>query len=88
MRRTTFSDAWTIAALWLLGGVVLTAAERPGSDWPQFQGPLGNGSSPETGLLREWPKGGPRVLWRAKIKPGWSCPTVVGDDVYLCWTED
>ena len=35
----------------------------------------------------EPPKDGPRVLWRAKIKPGWSCPTVVGDDVYLCWTE-
>lgn len=88
MPLTTFREAWMIAALWLLGVVVLTAAERPGSDWPQFQGPLGNGSSPETGLLREWPQDGPRVLWRAKIKPGWSCPAVVGDDVYLCWTEE
>lgn len=66
---------------------VARSEERESSDWPQFQGPRGDGSSPETGLLRKWPEAGPRVLWRKPIKPGWGCPSVVGDHVYLGWTE-
>lgn len=33
-------------------------------DWPQWRGPDANGISRETGLLREWPEGGPKVLWQ------------------------
>ena len=58
------------------------------TDWPAFQGPRGNGSSPETGLLREWPKEGPPVVWRAKIGQGWGQPAIVGDSVFICWTAD
>ena len=58
------------------------------SDWPCFQGPLGTGASPETGLLRTWPKDGPPLLWRAKIGQGWGQPAIVGDSVYLGWTAD
>ncbi len=29
-------------------------------DWPQWQGPDRNAVSKETGLLKEWPKDGPR----------------------------
>jgi outer membrane protein assembly factor BamB len=43
-----------------LGGVVLAAA-----DWPQWQGPDRTRMSKETGLLKEWPAGGPRVIWTA-----------------------
>lgn len=32
-------------------------------DWPQWRGPNADGISPETGLLKEWPEGGPKVLW-------------------------
>lgn len=38
-------------------------------------------------MLRTWPAEGPAVLWRQAIKHGWGCPSVVGDDVYLGWTE-
>ena len=34
------------------------------TDWPQFLGPRRNGISAETGLLDEWPKDGPKELWR------------------------
>jgi hypothetical protein len=54
-----------------------------GSDWPQWAGPNGNYTSPEKGLLREWPEGGPEVLWRAKIEQGWSSPSVAGNEVYV-----
>lgn len=33
-------------------------------DWPQFRGPRRDGVSTETGLLRQWPKDGPRLVWK------------------------
>ena len=41
------------------------------SDWPRWLGPNRNGSSPEKGLLREWPEDGPKLLWMAQITKGW-----------------
>jgi outer membrane protein assembly factor BamB len=53
-------------------------------DWPQWRGPDRTGVSKETGLLKEWPKGGPTLLWKKKgIGGGYSTPAVVGDRVYL-----
>ena len=34
-------------------------------DWPQWRGPQRNAISAETGLLRSWPEGGPKVAWKA-----------------------
>jgi len=33
--------------------------------WPQWRGPNRDNVSTETGLLREWPEGGPKLLWKA-----------------------
>jgi outer membrane protein assembly factor BamB len=33
-------------------------------EWPQLLGPHRNGISTETGLIDEWPQGGPAELWR------------------------
>ena len=35
-------------------------------DWPQWRGPRRGGLSKETGLLAQWPKEGPKLLWRIK----------------------
>lgn len=35
-------------------------------DWPQWRGPERSGKSQETGLVDEWPEGGPPLAWRAK----------------------
>ena len=35
------------------------------ADWPQWRGPLRDGTSEETGLLSEWPPEGPPLAWRA-----------------------
>src|SRR5258708_35462603 len=67
-------------------GDLLQDAGR-GSDWPHFLGPNYDGSSPEKGLMREWPKEGPQVLWRTKIKRGWSCPSISGNDVFVSMTD-
>ena len=54
------------------------------ADWPQWRGPQRNGISAETGLLKEWPKEGPRRVWQVKdIDSGYSTPSVVGDRLYL-----
>lgn len=46
--------------------VSVTASLSHAEDWPNFRGPKGDGVSGETGLLKEWPKGGPSLLWDAK----------------------
>src|SRR5262249_43962375 len=58
-------------------GVVLVLAVA-GADWPQFLGPSRDGTSPETGLLKSWPAGGPPVLWEKKVGAGWSGPGGAG----------
>jgi outer membrane protein assembly factor BamB len=38
----------------------------PSNDWPQWRGPNGDAISTETGLLKEWPAKGPKLLWNTK----------------------
>jgi len=58
------------------------------ADWPQWLGPQRNGISKEIGLLKEWPKDGPKLAWQAKeTGSGYSTPAVVGDRVYLLGNE-
>jgi outer membrane protein assembly factor BamB len=73
----------------LLSGtlLLLSTSITFADDWPQFQGPRGNGTSPETKLLRSWPPEGPPVAWKAKIKMGWSSPSISKGDVFLAWSE-
>jgi outer membrane protein assembly factor BamB len=55
-----------------------------GDDWPQWRGPERTGVSKETGLLKHWPKGGPKLLWKqTDIGEGYSTPAVVGERIYL-----
>lgn len=48
----------------LLLASLLTATAAPG-DWPTWRGPKRDGLSTETGLLKQWPAGGPPLLWKA-----------------------
>jgi outer membrane protein assembly factor BamB len=69
-----------------LFAVSLVASSLPAvaDDSPQWRGPQRDGISKETGLLKEWPKGGPKLLWEQKdIGNGYSTPAVVGDRNYL-----
>lgn len=62
---------------------LLVCAYASGADWPQFQGPNRNGSSPETGLARTWPADGPKVLWTVPLGPGYAAPVVRDGEVYI-----
>ena len=48
----------------VLGAVALYGAEKAQQpSWPHFHGPLRDNISRETGLLKEWPPKGPKLLW-------------------------
>ena len=65
----------------LTGSALATAAA---SDWTQWRGPQRDGTSSERGLLKQWPAGGPKLLWQVNdIGDGYSTPTVVGRRIYL-----
>jgi outer membrane protein assembly factor BamB len=49
---------------------------KTGDDWPAFLGPTGDSVSREKGILKDWPKGGPRVVWQQPLGIGYSMPTV------------
>jgi outer membrane protein assembly factor BamB len=52
-------------------------------DWPQWQGPDRNNVSKEKGLLQDWPKEGPKLLWTFEnAGAGYSGPSIVGDRLY------
>lgn len=51
---------------------------------PQFRGPDRDGIFQEEGLLREWPEGGPELLWTATgIGAGYSSATVAGGKIHI-----
>ena len=62
------------AATMLLGAWELYARSSgsPKGEWPQWRGPNRDGISHETGLLKSWPEGGPKVLWRVPVGDGYS----------------
>lgn len=73
--------AWVGRCAVLIG--LLAVASVRADDWPQWLGPQRDGVWRETGLLDKFPAGGPKVLWKEAIGPGYAGPAVAGDRVYL-----
>jgi outer membrane protein assembly factor BamB len=75
------------ALCFCFSALALTKPANPAastSDWPQWRGPQRNGISQETGLLKQWPAEGPKLLWQTHdIGDGFSTPSVVGNRLYL-----
>lgn len=52
-------------------------------DWAQWRGPKRDAKSEETGLLTEWPEGGPPLAWRVDgIGGGYSTVSIVDGTIY------
>lgn len=75
---------------WLCSGVLLAVVSAAGAmDWPQWRGPDRTNVSNETGLLKAWPKGGPKLAWTNKTMGlGFSSPSIVGDKLYTLGSRD
>ena len=69
VRKTRLSAA---AAIWFALSLILGSASAPaaGADalaqpfWPEFHGTNRDNRSRETGLLNQWPKDGPKLVWK------------------------
>jgi outer membrane protein assembly factor BamB len=59
-----------------------TCATRA-DEWPQWMGPKRDNVWREKGILEAFPKGGPKVLWRAKVANGYSGAAVADGLVFL-----
>jgi outer membrane protein assembly factor BamB len=68
--------------------VSLSVACAFAADWPGYYGPKRDGTSTEKGLLRTWPKEGPKVLWTAPVGIGYGGASVSGGKVYLLDRDD
>jgi outer membrane protein assembly factor BamB len=69
--------------------IAATASETHAADaksvpeWPQFRGPNRDAHSPDKGLLTEWPKDGPPLVWKASgVGDGYSSVAVAGGKIF------
>lgn len=55
------------------------AANATARDWPRLLGPSHDATTPEKPLLKEWPAGGPKLVWEVGMGDGYTSPAIVGD---------
>ena len=76
----------TILILAILAGCLCANVPLLAADaafWPQFHGPGRDNKSAETGLLKKWPEGGPKLLWTARgIGHGFSSVSIADGKIY------
>jgi outer membrane protein assembly factor BamB len=53
-----------------------------GDDWPGFLGPTNDSKSRETGILTDWKRGSPRIVWQRKLGVGYGAPTISRGRLY------
>jgi outer membrane protein assembly factor BamB len=63
--------------------IMIAASTVRADDWPQWMGPKRDNVWREKGILDTFPKGGPKVLWRAKVANGFSGPAVADGLVFI-----
>ncbi|MEQ1859977.1 MAG: PQQ-binding-like beta-propeller repeat protein [Chthoniobacteraceae bacterium] len=67
----------------------LAVAPAGSSDWTQWRGPGRDGVSKETGLLKQWPEGGPKKLWSYdKAGMGYAGFAVASGRLFTMGTRD
>ena len=62
---------------------LMQASLATASDWPQWRGPNRDDVSAETGLLNQWPPGGPPLAWKTTaLGSGFSSVAVANGRIY------
>ena len=71
------------AMLLAVASPVFGEAAAPGGWWPQFHGPNRDNMSTEKGLLKQWPDGGPKLVWKfADCGEGYSGAAIVDGRIF------
>ena len=69
--------------------ICLFSMSLTAKDWPQWRGPDRNGMSTESGLLDQWPEGGPELAWRSSgLGAGYSTVSVSGNQIFTLGDVD
>lgn len=71
--------AWISAAL--------LAASTASDDWLQWGGPQGDFTVASKGLAEKWPEGGPKLLWKRPLGPGYSSILYKDGRLYTLYRE-
>ena len=71
------------APLLLAFAFAFSAPAIRADDWPQWGGPWHDDVWRETGILHNFPKSGPKVLWRVPIHRGYAGPAVADGKVFV-----
>jgi outer membrane protein assembly factor BamB len=62
--------------------ISLSACPIRSEDWPRWRGPRGDGTWNAPPLPDKWPDGGPKVVWRKPIGPGYAGITAADGRIY------
>jgi len=75
--------AAVILATGLAGAGQLPAAEAAAPGWPEFHGAGRTNISPDTGLAKQWPDGGPPLVWKfSDCGDGYSGVSIAGGMIF------
>jgi outer membrane protein assembly factor BamB len=72
--------------VWAVGLVVVAVVvgTAAAAEWAQWQGPSRDNRSPDTGLLKVWPAGGPRLVWTGTgLGDGFSSVAIADGMIYI-----
>jgi outer membrane protein assembly factor BamB len=72
-----------VRPLALVFGILLSGSFSKADDWPQWLGPQRDGVWRETGILKKFSSGGPKVRWERPIGEGYAGPAVANGKVYI-----
>ena len=65
------------------------AGAEDAANWPRFHGPNLDNKSPDTGLLKSWPEGGPKLLKTVSgLGHGFSSPAIADGVIYITGIVD
>jgi len=67
----------------VLGLILTFVGPARADDWPQWLGPQRDGVWREDGILDQFPKDGPKLLWRQPIGGGYAGPAVAAGRVFV-----
>ena len=81
------SSPVSLIASLFLGALTVTSSFA--ADWPQWRGPNRDDHSPDKGLLKKWPEGGPKRLWLFEgAGLGYAGYSIVGNQLFTLGLRD
>ena len=73
----------------LLSLILIYSCNSPSGDYSDWRGPERDGIYQETGLLKQWPSDGPKLLWSyEELGYGHTAVAAAGDRIYVTGIKD